>query len=605
MSRTPSGLRAANGGAGAARGAGAPTSPAQAGLKLPPTSLIRTKAAGPSPSVASGTAQPAGRGLVLPPSSLSKVAPPPPPPPKNPPKSSSGRSSADSSESNSPLISSLGLGSIPSAPGKPPEAVTCGTSLRNSDANATPALGTLASGELAALPAAASPSPALPLPPALSPGQVMLAAEAGRMPSEVGPEVTNFLGLPSARKGQKRQRLQLQQQQQQTQPAGAEGGAVLGRAEADRTDKPTKLRNEQNRDVAYQCELAGTRSAQNAEDPAGSRRRQKSRQQPAGARDSTESAPTPIAVSGAMEACSVAAQVGPPPVVGVGPTAAVAGGNVLSAVPAGAVTRPSAALLAGSSSGPPLQRPRPSHTGLPVEAMTIPVVDQITGAKRIAQEGGIDSKLRSRPSLSYVGKRTIHEILKQVDPNEQMEDDLEEVSAELRYSGVKSMWPYCPWFSARPEQSCATLLLMVTFCFSMGCRPPGLRSLSISPDPATDYVADEFIESVTRFACNLAKHRKCNTVEVQDLQLHIDRNWNIRIPGFASNEIRYHRKLVNFPRHAQQAAAVRKARAVTKAAVVSADPPVTTAAAAAPVSGAAGAYSLMQTREELPPASAT
>jgi len=51
-------------------------------------------------------------------------------------------------------------------------------------------------------------------------------------------------------------------------------------------------------------------------------------------------------------------------------------------------------------------------------------------------------------------------------------------------------------------------------------------------------IADEFIDSVTNFACRLAKHRGGDTLEIRDLQLHLERNHNIRIPGFASDETR-------------------------------------------------------------------
>ncbi|TCD68044.1 Transcription initiation factor TFIID subunit 12 [Steccherinum ochraceum] len=51
-------------------------------------------------------------------------------------------------------------------------------------------------------------------------------------------------------------------------------------------------------------------------------------------------------------------------------------------------------------------------------------------------------------------------------------------------------------------------------------------------------IADEFIDSVTNFGCRLAKHRGSDTLEIRDLQLHLERNHNIRIPGFATDETR-------------------------------------------------------------------
>ncbi|CAO3688651.1 unnamed protein product [Umbelopsis ramanniana] len=109
-------------------------------------------------------------------------------------------------------------------------------------------------------------------------------------------------------------------------------------------------------------------------------------------------------------------------------------------------------------------------------------------------------------SNQLLGKRKIQELVGQIDPNERLEPEVEDVLLEI---------------------------------------------------------ADEFIESVTTFACRLAKHRKSDTLEVKDLQLHLERNWNIRIPGFASDEVRSLRKPVVPPNHQSRLQAVNLAKSQT------------------------------------------
>lgn len=65
-------------------------------------------------------------------------------------------------------------------------------------------------------------------------------------------------------------------------------------------------------------------------------------------------------------------------------------------------------------------------------------------------------------------------------------------------------------------------------------------------------LADEFVTNVTSFACRLAKHRKSDNLDVKDIQLHLEKNWNIRIPGYSSDEIRSVRKWVPSAAHNQR-----------------------------------------------------
>jgi len=72
-------------------------------------------------------------------------------------------------------------------------------------------------------------------------------------------------------------------------------------------------------------------------------------------------------------------------------------------------------------------------------------------------------------------------------------------------------------------------------------------------------IADDFIENTVNAACLLAKHRKVSKVEVKDVQLHLERNWNMWIPGFGTDELRPYKRATVTEAHKQRLALIRKA----------------------------------------------
>ncbi|KAF3681338.1 Transcription initiation factor TFIID subunit 12 [Capsicum annuum] len=68
-------------------------------------------------------------------------------------------------------------------------------------------------------------------------------------------------------------------------------------------------------------------------------------------------------------------------------------------------------------------------------------------------------------------------------------------------------------------------------------------------------IAEEFVESITTFGCSLAKHRKSNTLEAKDILLHLERNWNMTLPGFGGDEIRAYKKPFTSEIHKERIAA--------------------------------------------------
>ena len=68
------------------------------------------------------------------------------------------------------------------------------------------------------------------------------------------------------------------------------------------------------------------------------------------------------------------------------------------------------------------------------------------------------------------------------------------------------------------------------------------------------------MDNVITSACRLAKLRGSTSLELRDLQVILERNYNIRVPGFASDELRTVRKIQPTQGWTQKMSAVQAAK---------------------------------------------
>ena len=73
------------------------------------------------------------------------------------------------------------------------------------------------------------------------------------------------------------------------------------------------------------------------------------------------------------------------------------------------------------------------------------------------------------------------------------------------------------------------------------------------------HIADDFIEQTVMASCALAKHRKANSVDVRDVQLVLERNWNMWIPGFGTEDVKPFKRSATTEAHKARMALIRKA----------------------------------------------
>ncbi|KNA06665.1 hypothetical protein SOVF_178840 [Spinacia oleracea] len=108
------------------------------------------------------------------------------------------------------------------------------------------------------------------------------------------------------------------------------------------------------------------------------------------------------------------------------------------------------------------------------------------------------------PCTTILSKRSIQELVNQIDPSEKLDPDVEDVLVDI---------------------------------------------------------AEDFIDSITTFGCSLAKHRKSNTLEAKDILLHLERTWNMTLPGFTGDEIKTYKKPVVNDVHKERLALIKKSHA--------------------------------------------
>ena len=94
------------------------------------------------------------------------------------------------------------------------------------------------------------------------------------------------------------------------------------------------------------------------------------------------------------------------------------------------------------------------------------------------------------------------------------------------------------------------------------CGPSDPNTPALHPEVEESILeaTDEFFDDVIGSACRLAKARGSNVLDVRDVELVLQRQYNIRIPGYSTDEVRTVRKQQPTPAYFQKVNAVQAAK---------------------------------------------
>ncbi|KAF2152665.1 hypothetical protein K461DRAFT_226773 [Myriangium duriaei CBS 260.36] len=92
----------------------------------------------------------------------------------------------------------------------------------------------------------------------------------------------------------------------------------------------------------------------------------------------------------------------------------------------------------------------------------------------------------------------------------------------------------------------------------------GGEGLTPEVEEAVLEMADDFVDDLLTSACRLAKIRPNSTLDIRDIQIILERNYNIRIPGYSLDEVRTVRKFQPAQGWTQKMNAVQAAKVMGK-----------------------------------------